>query len=255
VFHSGFLLHSRSMYAQQLLWTVRRAPRAWVGGPPGGACALGPAQHLCSALALPRCRLRPGTRWSASHLSGQPKPQIKGRCAGTVWCSRRIVQCRRAASYCSPCAQLTYEYQINQPPPLGHPECQFPELKQPGMCANMIVYIPSKPDAVRPGAPPVRAPRCGTAQAGEQHGGEGAAAFALCESACFVRPRTAPPARRLCPPRLRAVAARAPAPACSLSARACRGAAGGRPAASCSARAALTRAARRRRRWTRCWIR
>ena len=48
-----------------------------------------------------------------------------------------------------PCAQLTYEYQINQPPPLGHPDCQFPELTLPGMCANMIVYIPSTPNAVR----------------------------------------------------------------------------------------------------------
>jgi len=47
------------------------------------------------------------------------------------------------------CAQLTYEFQINQPPPLGHPDCQFPELTLPGMCANMIVYIPSSPNAVR----------------------------------------------------------------------------------------------------------
>ena len=49
--------------------------------------------------------------------------------------------------------QLTYEYQINQPPPLGSPMCQFPELKLPGMCANMIVYIPSTPNAVRAAAP------------------------------------------------------------------------------------------------------
>ncbi|KAK9818906.1 hypothetical protein WJX81_000729, partial [Elliptochloris bilobata] len=42
---------------------------------------------------------------------------------------------------------LTYEYQINQPPPLGHPDCQFPELTLPGMCANMIVYLPATPNA------------------------------------------------------------------------------------------------------------
>lgn len=53
-------------------------------------------------------------------------------------------------------AQLTYEYQINQPPPLGHPDCQFPELTLPGMCANMVVYIPESPNAVRPGTLPHR---------------------------------------------------------------------------------------------------
>ncbi|KAK9825358.1 hypothetical protein WJX81_003161 [Elliptochloris bilobata] len=42
---------------------------------------------------------------------------------------------------------VTYCYQINQPPPLGHPDCQFPELTQPGLCANQIVYIPTSPDA------------------------------------------------------------------------------------------------------------
>ena len=74
-------------------------------------------------------------------------------------------------------AQLTYEYQINQPPPLGHPDCQFPELTLPGMCANMIVYIPSTPNAVR-GPPLLCIPPAGQEDFG-------CTVFGLGESSCY----------------------------------------------------------------------
>ena len=48
--------------------------------------------------------------------------------------------------------QLTYRYQINQPPPLGSPDCQFPGLTRPGACANMIAYIPAPVNEVCAGA-------------------------------------------------------------------------------------------------------
>lgn len=48
--------------------------------------------------------------------------------------------------------QLTYSYQLNQPPPLGSPECQFPEITRPGVCANMVAYIPAPANAVRASA-------------------------------------------------------------------------------------------------------
>ena len=46
-------------------------------------------------------------------------------------------------------AQLTSVYQINKPPPLGSPDCQFPEITEEGVCANQIVYIPTAHNAVR----------------------------------------------------------------------------------------------------------
>ena len=46
-------------------------------------------------------------------------------------------------------AQATYAYQLNAPPPLGRPDCQHPEITVPGYCANIIVYIPTSPTAVR----------------------------------------------------------------------------------------------------------
>lgn len=46
-------------------------------------------------------------------------------------------------------AQVTYAYQLNAPPPLGRPDCQHPEITVPGYCANIIVYIPTSPTAVR----------------------------------------------------------------------------------------------------------
>ena len=51
--------------------------------------------------------------------------------------------------------QTVSEFQINEPPPLGSPDCQFPELTLPGRCINVIMYIPRSPDnEVRSGAPP-----------------------------------------------------------------------------------------------------
>lgn len=46
-------------------------------------------------------------------------------------------------------AQLTHIYQLNKPPPLGSPDCQFPEITEEGVCANQIVYIPTAHNAVR----------------------------------------------------------------------------------------------------------
>ena len=46
-------------------------------------------------------------------------------------------------------AQVTYAYQLNHPPPLGSPDCQHSEITVPGYCANIIVYIPTSPTAVR----------------------------------------------------------------------------------------------------------
>ena len=44
---------------------------------------------------------------------------------------------------------MTYAYQLNHPPPLGSPDCQHSEITVPGYCANIIVYIPTSPTAVR----------------------------------------------------------------------------------------------------------
>ncbi|KAK9834170.1 hypothetical protein WJX81_004930 [Elliptochloris bilobata] len=41
---------------------------------------------------------------------------------------------------------LVSEYQVNELPPLGHPDCQFPDISLPGMCGNIITYIPPSPD-------------------------------------------------------------------------------------------------------------
>ena len=50
--------------------------------------------------------------------------------------------------------QQVSEFQINEPPPLGSPDCQFPELTLPGRCSNVIMYIPCSPDnEVRGGRP------------------------------------------------------------------------------------------------------
>lgn len=48
--------------------------------------------------------------------------------------------------------QLTYSYQVNHPPPLGSPRCQFPDLTLPGLCGNIVLYKPLPRNAVR--APP-----------------------------------------------------------------------------------------------------
>ena len=45
-------------------------------------------------------------------------------------------------------AQLTYSYQVNHPPPLGNPRCQFPDITMPGLCGNIILYKPLPPNAV-----------------------------------------------------------------------------------------------------------
>ncbi|KAK9825381.1 hypothetical protein WJX81_007036, partial [Elliptochloris bilobata] len=42
---------------------------------------------------------------------------------------------------------LTSNYQINAPPPLGHPACQFPELTLLGVCGSLVIYFPSPPNA------------------------------------------------------------------------------------------------------------
>ena len=42
--------------------------------------------------------------------------------------------------------QQVSEFQINEPPPLGSPDCQFPELTLPGRCSNIVMYIPRSPD-------------------------------------------------------------------------------------------------------------
>ncbi|KAK9825364.1 hypothetical protein WJX81_004084 [Elliptochloris bilobata] len=42
---------------------------------------------------------------------------------------------------------VTYAYQINSPPPLGHPDCQYPDLTLQGHCANMIIYVPTPPNS------------------------------------------------------------------------------------------------------------
>ena len=42
--------------------------------------------------------------------------------------------------------QQVSEFQINEPPPWGSPDCQFPELTLPGRCTNIIMYIPRSPD-------------------------------------------------------------------------------------------------------------
>ena len=46
-------------------------------------------------------------------------------------------------------AQLTYSYQVNYPPPLGSPRCQFPDLTLPGLCGNIVLYKPLPANAVR----------------------------------------------------------------------------------------------------------
>ena len=59
--------------------------------------------------------------------------------------------------------QQVSEFQINEPPPLGSPDCQFPELTLPGRCSNVIMYIPRSPDnEVRDGSP---LPCCGDVEA------------------------------------------------------------------------------------------
>ncbi|KAK9834205.1 hypothetical protein WJX81_008121 [Elliptochloris bilobata] len=42
---------------------------------------------------------------------------------------------------------MTSNYQINAPPPLGHPACQFPELTLLGVCGSLVIYFPSPPNA------------------------------------------------------------------------------------------------------------
>ena len=42
--------------------------------------------------------------------------------------------------------QVVSEFQINEPPPLGSPDCQYPELTLPGRCISIIMYIPRSPD-------------------------------------------------------------------------------------------------------------
>ena len=67
----------------------------------------------------------------------------KRRLSSTMLCS--VHACSRIA----PLVQLTHIYQLNKPPPLGSPDCQFPEITEEGVCANQIVYIPTARNAVR----------------------------------------------------------------------------------------------------------